>query len=127
MNALYSLLSCVILGCATHLLLSRDLFRVLLGAMMLTSGANLAVVVLGRIEQRSPAFIPAELSGVRAGDVANPLPQALVLTAIVIGLGIFAFVLALIVPLARKSNTLDLDRLRPESPEGESGDPEFRE
>jgi multicomponent Na+:H+ antiporter subunit C len=117
MNAAFTLLACVILGCAAHLLLSRDLFRVLLGAMMLTNGANLAVIAIGGTQERTPAFVHEHALTITASEVANPLPQALVLTAIVIGLAIFAFVLALVVPLVRKLNTLDVDLLLMESPE----------
>jgi multicomponent Na+:H+ antiporter subunit C len=116
MDTLLAVLVGVVVACAVHLMLSRDLFRVVLGAMMLTSSANLAVIVLGRTTRSAPAFVPPGADQVSADAVANPLPQAFVLTAIVIGLALFAFVLALVVPLARKLRTLDADGLGAAAP-----------
>lgn len=123
MEALLALLVGMLLTCAVHLLLSRDLFRIVLGAMMMTSAANLAVIVLGRTASVAPAFVPSGSTGVSPESVANPLPQAFVLTAIVIGLALFAFVLALLVPLARKLRTHDVERLRAAEPWARADDP----
>lgn len=116
METLLAVLVGVILACAVHLLLSRDLFRVVLGAMLLTSSANLAVIVVGRARRAVPAFVPPGAEQVAVEQVGNPLPQAFVLTAIVIGFALFAFVLALIVPIARKLGTLDVDAQREAEP-----------
>lgn len=122
MDALLAVLVGVILACGAHLLLSRDLFRVVLGSMLLTSSANLAVIVLGRTDHPAPAFIPVGAEQLAAEQVANPLPQAFVLTAIVIGLALFSFVLALVVPVARRLGTSDVDRMRAAEPERERPD-----
>ena len=81
METLLAILVGVILACAVHLLLSRDLFRVI-GAMLSTSGANLAVIVVGRVRRAVPAFVPPGAEQVGVEQVGNPLPQAFVLTAI---------------------------------------------
>ncbi len=117
MSTSFTFLTSVVLGCAVHLLLSRDLFRILLGAMMLTNGANLAVILLGGTHDQTPSFVPEHAMAIPASTVANPLPQALVLTAIVIGFAIFAFALTLVVPLVQHSHTLDVDSLPPEEDE----------
>jgi multicomponent Na+:H+ antiporter subunit C len=75
------------------LLLDRNLVRVVIGIAILGNAINLAVLTAGRLGSGAAAFVSA--TGAPA-DVANPLPQALVLTAIVIGFGLFVFALAVL-------------------------------
>jgi multicomponent Na+:H+ antiporter subunit C len=79
----------VLFAAGTILLLERTLTRVLLGVMLLGNGANLLVLAAAR--PGSPPIVgtadPAEMT--------DPLPQAMILTAIVITLGMTAFLLAL--------------------------------
>ena len=85
----------VLVAAAAYLLLARDLPRALLGFVLLGTAANLSIFAAGRIGTMTPPLVD---QGVRAlgADAANPLPQALVLTAIVIGFGLAAFTLVLI-------------------------------
>ena len=66
----------------------------LLGIAILGNGINLLILVAGRLTRTSPPILPA---GTPApdGPIANPLPQALILTAIVIGFALFTFLLVL--------------------------------
>ncbi|HET6625413.1 MAG TPA: Na(+)/H(+) antiporter subunit C [Nocardioidaceae bacterium] len=77
------------IGCGVYLVLERSLTRVLVGLVMLGNGVNLLFLISGGPAGRAPI--------VGRGDSAmsDPLPQALVLTAIVISLGTTAFVLAM--------------------------------
>ncbi|GAA0466106.1 hypothetical protein Aca07nite_77430 [Actinoplanes capillaceus] len=79
----------VLFAAGTVLLLERTLTRVLLGVMLLGNGANLLVLAAAR--PGAPPIVgvadPAEMT--------DPLPQAMILTAIVITLGMTAFLLAL--------------------------------
>lgn len=85
----------VLVAAAAYLLLARDLPRALLGFVLLGTAANLSIFAAGRIGTMVPPLVD---QGARAlaADAANPLPQALVLTAIVIGFGLAAFTLVLI-------------------------------
>lgn len=65
-------------------------FSVVLGLTLMSYAVNLLILISGRIDRRVP---PLALPG--AQDLADPLPQALVLTAIVIGFGMTAFLIAL--------------------------------
>jgi multicomponent Na+:H+ antiporter subunit C len=89
-NATLILTSAVAIGCAVYLLLERSLARVLVGLVMLGNGVNILFLVASGPAGRAPILGSAE-----AGRMADPLPQALVLTAIVIGLGTTAFLLAM--------------------------------
>ncbi|NYI58945.1 multicomponent Na+:H+ antiporter subunit C [Cellulomonas soli] len=73
-----------------YLLLERSLSRVLIGVILIGNGANLLFLVAGGAAGRPP------LVGVEPeGEMSDPLPQAMVLTAIVITLGMTAFLLAM--------------------------------
>ena len=71
------------------LLLERSLTRILLGVLLLGNGANLLLLTVG-----GPAG-GAPIIGDAPGRISDPLPQAMILTAIVITFGISAFLLAL--------------------------------
>lgn len=73
-----------------YLLLERSLSRVLVGVVLLGNGANLLFLVAGGAAGRPPI-----LGQAAARDMSDPLPQAMVLTAIVITLGMTAFLLAM--------------------------------
>jgi multicomponent Na+:H+ antiporter subunit C len=73
----------------TYLLLQRSLTRIVLGLALMGHGANLLLLFAGGAPGR------AAIVGTGAGPVADPLPQALALTAIVITFGVTAFLLAL--------------------------------
>ncbi len=77
-------------GFGLWMLLDRNLKRVVLGVAVLGNAINLGVLTAGRFGAQQAAFVGA------TGELANPLPQALVLTAIVIGFSLFIFALALL-------------------------------
>jgi multicomponent Na+:H+ antiporter subunit C len=77
-----------------YLLLARDLVRVAVGILLLGVAANLLIFVAGGIALGSPPLVPAGSSALPAGS-APPLPQALILTAIVISFGLSAFAIVL--------------------------------
>ncbi|SDJ71831.1 multicomponent Na+:H+ antiporter subunit C [Nonomuraea jiangxiensis] len=79
---------CVLITVGVTLLLERSLVRALAGVVVLSNGVNLLIVTASGAPGRPP------FTGTAAP--ADPLPQAMVLTAIVITLGVTAFVLALV-------------------------------
>ncbi len=102
---------------AVWLLLSRSLLRMLLGLALLGNAVNLTILVAGRLVRAAPPIVPPGALAPVAGS-ANPLPQALILTAIVIGFAMFSFLLVL---AWRTYATLDADnsdKLRLAEPEG---------
>src|SRR5919206_3872848 len=74
-----------------YLLLDRSLTRVLLGVLLLGNATNLLLLSSG-----GPAGLAPILGYAEAEEMGDPLPQALILTAIVITFGVSAFVLAMI-------------------------------
>ncbi|MEU1812470.1 Na(+)/H(+) antiporter subunit C [Micromonospora sp. WMMD1076] len=88
-NLVYILVIGVLFATGVTLLLERSLTRVLMGVILLGNGANLLLLTGGR------AGGPPIVGSTAEEDMSDPLPQAMVLTAIVITLGMTAFLLAL--------------------------------
>ena len=107
----------LLFGAGVYALLSRSLFRALLGMLLISQAANLAVFSAGGLTAGAPAIVNAEGA---ATAVADPLPQALVLTAIVIGLGLAAFAIALFAQAARAG--VAPSQNLPRRPEAEGGE-----
>lgn len=101
----------VLVACAVYLVLARDLVRVMLGLLILANGVNLLIFTAGRVTRDAPPLIPA---GAEAppGVMANPLPQALILTAIVISFSLTAFALVLTYRAYVAMRTIDVDAMR---------------
>ncbi|HUF65186.1 MAG TPA: NADH-quinone oxidoreductase subunit K [Gemmatimonadaceae bacterium] len=79
----------------TYLLLRPNLLRLIIGLMLLGNAVNLLIFTAGRLTPGLPPIVPPGADA-PLHPVANPLPQALILTAIVISLGLVAFALALL-------------------------------
>lgn len=83
------LASGILIATGVYLTLERSLSRIVIGLSLLGSGVNLLFLIAGGRAGDAPINIPGN------SDMADPLPQAMVLTAIVISLGLSAFVLAM--------------------------------
>jgi multicomponent Na+:H+ antiporter subunit C len=79
---------------SVYLMLARDLVRVLVGILFLGVAANLLIFVAGGVGSGVPPLVPAGATAAPP-DSADPLPQALILTAIVISFGFAAFAIVL--------------------------------
>jgi len=101
---LAALVGCFI-ALGVYLLLSRSVIRMLLGLVVFGNGVNLLIFTAGRLTRGVAPIVPPGL-GQPEGPIANPLPQALILTAIVIGFAMFSFLLVL---AFRAYQSLDAD------------------
>lgn len=105
----------ILVGLSVYLLLGRQLLQWLFGIVILSSTTNLILFVSGRLYSTDPPFIPRGV--LTPGQaVANPLPQALILTAIVIGFGLLAFALVLVRKVWRVFGTMNSDKIRMAEP-----------
>lgn len=95
MEALIALVIGVLVSCGVYLLLRARTFPVILGLTLLSYGVNLFIFVMGRLRTGAPAVVNKGDSLSSTLNYADPLPQALVLTAIVIGFAMTAFLLVL--------------------------------
>jgi multicomponent Na+:H+ antiporter subunit C len=110
---LSSALILIIVGLACALM-KRNLLRMVLGFAIMDTGVHLLIASVGFIPGRTAPIIddPSMLAdagtlAVAAERVVDPVPQALVLTAIVIGVGVTALMLAYVVRLFSREGTLD--------------------
>ena len=103
MAATYALVVGVLVCSGVYLLLRARSFPVVLGLTMLSYAVNLFLFASGRL---APDSAPLTIAGIQ--NPPDPLPQALVLTAIVIGFGMTAFAIALAV---RARGELDSDHV----------------
>jgi multicomponent Na+:H+ antiporter subunit C len=97
-----------------YLAMSRDALRCVLGLAVLGAAANLVLFASGRLFTGQPAVVPEGQQLLQAA--ANPLPQALVLTAIVIGFALLCFSLVLVLRLIRDAGTDDAHAMRAAEP-----------
>jgi len=104
----------VTVSAGAYLALSRDVFRCVLGLAILGAAANLVLFAAGRLGPVLPAVVP--LGEEVLHSAANPLPQALVLTAIVIGFALVCFSLALVLRLIQRTGIDDALALRQAEP-----------
>lgn len=95
MEAAFALLVALFFAAAVYLMTSRSLIRVLIGFVVFGNAINLLIFTAGRITRGAPPII-ADAAETLGTGAANPLPQALVLTAIVISFAFFALLLVLV-------------------------------
>ncbi len=93
-----------------YLLLRRSMFKMIIGLILLGNGVNLLIFLLGRLVKGHPPVID-ETAKIFTDIYADPLPQALILTAIVIGFGLQSFAIILIKRVYKVLETDDLDEL----------------
>lgn len=111
-----AVLAGILFAAAVYLLLSRSLIRMLLGLTLLGNAVNLLIFIGGRLTRAIP---PIVVEGeVPLPGSANPLPQALVLTAIVIGFAMFVFLLVLAYRAYETLEVDDTDEMRVAEPKG---------
>ncbi|OUM98321.1 MAG: hypothetical protein BAA04_05685 [Firmicutes bacterium ZCTH02-B6] len=99
----------VVVASSVYLLLARETLRVIVGSVLLGYGINLALFISGGIATMAPPILLDD--GSLPGPVMDPIPQALILTAIVIGLGVFALLLALGYRTYEEHGTTDVSSL----------------
>ncbi len=100
----------IVAGAGVYMILAQNVVRIILGVALLAAAANILIFLSGRLGSVSPPIIP-EGAATLAEYAANPLPQALVLTAIVIGFALTAFAVALAVKAYRTLGTLDTSQM----------------
>jgi multicomponent Na+:H+ antiporter subunit C len=110
-----ALLAGLLAGASVYLMLSRNLVKFLMGLVLVGNAANLVILAAGGLTPGAAALVPEGLAA-PPGPVANALPQALVLTAIVIGFGLVTFALVLVARAFAATAEVDMDRLRLSEP-----------
>lgn len=122
MTDLLALAAGISVAAGVYLALSRELLRSVIGISLLGIAANLVIFGVGRPTGSAPPLVPPDQTAL-SPIAENPLSQALVLTAIVIGFALTCFSLVLVLAVKQRSGLSDGDALRAAeprpSPEGE--------
>ncbi|MGR6981150.1 NADH-quinone oxidoreductase subunit K [Testudinibacter sp. P27/CKL/0425] len=106
---------------AIYLLLSRHALRIVIGLMLLGNAVNFIILLSGRVYSTVPAVVPE--GELLLQNPANPLPQALILTAIVIGFALTCFSVVLMIKLIRRLRTDDVNEWREAEPLNDGNKP----
>jgi len=102
----------LVFALGTYLVLRKDVVRVVWGVSLMSQGANVYLVTMGGLSGSAPVLEHGHGGG--SGAVTDPLVQALVLTAIVIGFGTTAFALVLTYRVYEEHGTIDLGEVQVE-------------
>lgn len=105
MNWILALTTAVLFGCGLFHLLQRDGVRLVLGFSLVFSAVNLFLLRCGTFDGTAAPYAG------EPGAAVDPLPQALVLTAVVIGFGVLSLLLSLVYTAATHFRSLDVDAL----------------
>lgn len=122
MEPIFAILVGALFTVAFYLFLSKHVIRILMGAAILGNAVNLLIFTAGRVTREVPPVIRGDVY-VLTEAAANPLPQALILTAIVISFSFFAFLLVLGFRAFQKLETDRSDEMRVAEPVGEPSPP----
>jgi multicomponent Na+:H+ antiporter subunit C len=110
MTTLLAIVAGLLFAAAVYLMLRRSLLKLALGLSLLANAANLAIFVAAGLTRGEPPLV-AEGSTQPPLGAADPLPQAMILTAIVIGFSVLAFTLTLMHRVYQEGGSDDLDTL----------------
>ena len=108
MEVLLALASGVLYAAGIYLMLRRRLAQLIVGLGLLSNGTNLLIFTAGGLTRAQPPVVPEGPARLMS-PYADPVPQALVLTAIVIGFGLLAFALVLAHRVHETLGTDDVD------------------
>ncbi len=107
----------IVVACGVYLMLRGRTFPVVLGLSLLSYGANVFIFSMGRLGGAPPIIAPG------VAGYADPLPQALVLTAIVIGFGMTGLIMALAVRVQHETGSDHVDGAEPATARRSAGKP----
>lgn len=106
MNIITSLAVGILFAAGIYQILRRNVIRAAIGLVLISNAVNLFLFSTGAYNGQAAAYSTA------TSQISDPLPQALVLTAIVISMGGFAFVLSLLYVISTRYKTSDSDEVK---------------
>jgi multicomponent Na+:H+ antiporter subunit C len=101
----------VMFGAGVYAMLRSNLLRLVVGLILLTSAANVLIFTVGGLVRANPPLVPRG-EVLPPAPYAPPLPQAMILTAIVIGFGLTVFALVLVLRAYEATGEVDPDAMR---------------
>ena len=111
MTTVLALVIGILYAAGLYLIMRRSMIKLILGLALLAHAANLLIFTLGRLTRGATPLVPRGEQTL-ISPFPDPVPQALVLTAIVIGFAVQAFAIVLVKRAHRETGTDDMDSLR---------------
>lgn len=107
MELITIILSGILFGAAAYLMLSKNIIRIIIGTAVLSHGAHLMLLTMGELKRGAIPVLDENV------DVyADPLPQALILTAIVIAFALTAIILIMALRIYKELGTNNIERMK---------------
>jgi len=94
------------------ILSQKNLIKIILGFTIFDTGINIVMVSIGYVRGKAAPILDVINPSEAATKIVDPVPQALVLTAIVIGLGVSAMMLVYALKMHREKNSLDINSFK---------------
>src|SRR5919112_5512869 len=108
MELLLAIVAGVLYASGLYLMLRRRLAELIIGLGLLSNGSNILILSAAGVTRAKPPLMTA---GAIASEFADPVPQSLILTAIVIGFGVLAFSLVLAHRVHESVGSDDIDAI----------------
>ena len=112
MELLLAIVAGVLYASGLYLMLRRRLAQLIIGLGLLSNGTNILILAAAGVTRAKPPLILDSQMG--AEQFADPVPQSLILTAIVIGFGVLAFALVLAHRVNQSAGSDDIDAMGPD-------------
>lgn len=112
MSVLLAITAGVLFAAGLYMMLRRSLVKILVGLLLLSYAVNLLLFSSGTLTPGLPPILPSDVGLGLAANYADPVPQALILTAIVISFGLTAFAVVLLRQTYQTIGVDDLDEFR---------------
>lgn len=106
METLITILIGILVAVATYLILSKNMIRIILGSSLLSHAAHLLIMTMGGLKNGNVPLLTSD------GPYVDALPQALILTAIVISFGVTAFLLVIVYRSHQESKAETTEEMR---------------
>jgi multicomponent Na+:H+ antiporter subunit C len=107
MEIVTSILAGILFATGVYNLLQKQLLRIIIGTALISHGAHLFILTMGKLKRGAP---PILVEG--GGPYVDPLPQALILTSIVISFGVTSLLLVLAYRATKMNNSDNMEELR---------------
>ncbi len=115
-NSMYYLGAGALILIGLYMVITKNnLIKIILGLSLVDTGTHVLLIAIGYVKGRTAPILTEELLesvGEAIPKVVDPIPQALVLTAIVIGVGVLALGLSLAIKVYEHNGTLDVRKIR---------------
>lgn len=112
MEIIILILAGILFATAIYNLLQKQLLRIIIGTVLLSHGAHLVILTMGKLKRGNPPILDDAVT-----TYTDPLPQALILTSIVISFGITSLLLVLSYRTTKENNTDNMEEMRGETNE----------